>query len=93
MKYNYSKNYLLQLPQQFDLNNNSDFLQRGEIKPRLMLEQKLVGAFWLSAQLGARLNGRFDLVDRYNGNEDQITESYTWKTAPYFQVGINFVSP
>jgi hypothetical protein len=79
--------------QQFDLINNSNFLQRGEIKPRLMFEQKLKGFFWLSAQVGYRINGRFNLVNKYDGQEKNEIFINSWGNSPYINIGINFVSP
>jgi hypothetical protein len=97
-RYNFSTNTMLLAGyelegQQFDLINSSNFLQRGEIKPRLMLEKKLKGFFWLSAQVGYRINGRFNIVDRYNGQEKNEIFKNTFGNSPYFNIGINFVSP
>lgn len=46
------------------------FLQRGEIKPRIQLEQKLWDSFWLTAQAGLRINGRFDVMKFYDSKTD-----------------------
>jgi hypothetical protein len=98
LRYNVSNNTMLLAGyelegQQYDLGNSSRFLQRGEIKPRLVLEQKLKGFFWLSAQLGYRINGRFDLTDRYDAQEEHVVFNNEWGAAPYFNLSINFVSP
>jgi hypothetical protein len=98
VRYNFSTNQLLMAGyelegQQFDLSQNSQFLQRGEIKPRLVYEQKLKGAFWASLQVGYRINGRFNFVDRYNGKEKNEVFINNLGGAPYFNFGINFVSP
>ncbi len=98
LRYNVSTNTILlggyELEgQQFDLGNSNDFLQRGEIKPRLVFEQKLKGFFWLSAQLGYRINGRFNLVNRYDGQEKNEIFRNSWGASPYVNLSINFVSP
>jgi hypothetical protein len=98
LRYNVSNNTMLLAGyelegQQFDLGNNSNFLQRGEIKPRLVWEQKLKGFFWLSAQLGYRINGRFNLTDRYDAQEKHEVFKNEWGASPYFNLSINFVSP
>lgn len=68
------------------------FLQRGEIKPRLVYERSLFGFWWLSVQTGLRVNGRFHVVDRYDGKEQHqiITNSLT--NPFYFNVSLNLVS-
>lgn len=98
VRYNFSTNTLLLAGyelegQQLDLVNNNLFLQRGEIKPRITFEKKLKGFFWLSAQAGYRINGRFNLVDKYDGQEKDEILVNNFGNAPYFNVGINFVSP
>lgn len=98
LRYNLSTNTILLVGyelegQQFDLSTNDIFLQRGEIKPRFILEQKLKGFFWLSAQLGYRINGRFNLVDKYNGKGSDEILVNNWGGAPYFNISLNFVSP
>lgn len=69
------------------------FLQRGEIKPRLQWEKRLKGFFWLSAQAGYRINGRFNIVDRYDGQEKNEIYINGWGNSPYANIGIYFVSP
>lgn len=98
VRYNLSPNSLLMAGyelegQQYDLQSNNLFLQRGEIKPRLVFEKKLIGSFWMSAQLGYRLNGRFVLVNTYDGQEKNQVYSNNWGAAPYFNLSINFVTP
>ncbi len=74
--------------------NNSDlFLQRGEIKPRLQWERQLKNFIWLSAQAGARINGRFNYTDKYNGKDEDDLFRTSLKTALYFNLSINLVSP
>ncbi|MBU3677789.1 MAG: hypothetical protein FGM54_11505 [Chitinophagaceae bacterium] len=98
VRYNFSTNSMLlggyELEgQQVDLVNSNTFLQRGEIKPRLVFEQRLKGFFWLSLQAGYRVNGRFNLVDRYNGEEKNEIIKNNWGASPYVNISINFVSP
>jgi hypothetical protein len=95
VRYNFSTNSMLLAGyelegQQFDLVASNQFLQRGEIKPRIVWEKKLKGFFWLSAQAGYRLNGRFNLVNKQEKNEIFKND---WGASPYFNVSINFVSP
>jgi hypothetical protein len=99
VRYNFSTNSMLlggfELEgQQVDLVNSNNFLQRGEIKPRLVFEQRLKGFFWLSLQAGYRVNGRFILVDKYDGaqKENEIFKN-NWGGSPYVNFSINFVSP
>lgn len=98
VRYNFSTNSMLLAGyelegQQFDLIENEQFLQRGEIKPRVVFEKRLKGFFWLSAQAGYRINGRFNLVNKYDGQEKNEVLKNNFGNAPYFNIGINFVSP
>lgn len=98
VRYNFSTNSMLlggyELEgQQYDLGNNPNFLQRGEIKPRLMLEQRIKGFLWFSAQLGYRINGRFNLVNKYDGQEQNEILKNDWGASPYFNLSLNFVTP
>jgi hypothetical protein len=98
LRYNFSTNSMLLAGyelegQQFDLVNSNKFLQRGEIKPRLVFEKKLKGYFWLSAQAGYRINGRFNLVDKYDGQEKDEVLKNNWGNSPFINIGINLVSP
>lgn len=98
VRYNFSTNSMLlggyELEgQQVDLVNSNNFLQRGEIKPRLVFEQRLKGFFWLSLQAGYRVNGRFNLVSEYNGEENKEVFKNNWGASPYVNFSINFVSP
>ncbi len=98
LRYNFSTNSMLLAGfelegQQFDIEASSNFLQRGEIKPRITWEQKLKGFIWLSAQAGYRLNGRNVVVDRYTGKGEHEVITNTWGPAPYFNISLNFVSP
>lgn len=98
VRYNFSNNSMLlggyELEgQQVAIANSNNFLQRGEIKPRLVFEQRLKGFFWLSVQAGYRINGRFNLA--FKDDEGKFKEAFTnnWGGSPYVNVSINFVSP
>ncbi len=98
IRYNFSSNSLLMAGyelegQQFDLQSNNLFLQRGEIKPRLVFEKKLIGFFWMSAQVGYRINGRFNFVNRYDGQDGNEVFVNNWGGSPYFNLSINLVTP
>lgn len=80
---------------QYALYNTSGattYLQRGEIKPRLNLERNLFGFWWLALQAGVRVNGRFVLVDRYNGKEIHQLVTPTLGNPFYVNVSLNLVS-
>jgi hypothetical protein len=68
------------------------FLQRGEIKPRLIYERSLFGFWWLSAQTGLRVNGRFNVVDKYDGKEQNQIIINTLTNPFYFNISLNLVS-
>jgi hypothetical protein len=68
------------------------FLQRGEIKPRINVERNLFGFWWLAVQAGVRVNGRFVVVDRYNGKEKHEVITAKPGTPFYFNVTLNLVS-
>jgi hypothetical protein len=73
-------------------NGMKGFLQRGEIKPRLTYERSLSGFWWISIQAGMRVNGRFNVVDRYNGKETDQVFTTTLGNALYFNISLNLVS-
>ncbi len=82
---------------QYALYNNSfttprAYLQRGEFKPRLMYERSLAGFWWLSIQAGARVNGRFNVVDSYYGMKENQIITNSLGSALYFNVSLNLVS-
>jgi hypothetical protein len=68
------------------------FLQRGEIKPRLNIERNLTGFWWIALQAGVRANGRFVMVDRYNGKEENEIINTKLGTPFYFNLSLNLVS-
>jgi hypothetical protein len=75
-------------------NNGNLFLQRGELKPRLMWDQKIAGFIWLNVQAGLRYNWRFDVVTTA-GSRAEADRFYQGNlTNPlYFSFSLNFVSP
>ena len=64
-----------------------------KFKKKLVFEKKLKGYFWLSAQAGYRINGRFNLVDKYDGQEKDEVLKNNWGNSPFINIGINLVSP
>lgn len=76
------------------VNNTETYLRRGELKPRLTFEKKLVGFFWVSAQAGWRYNYRFDAFKNQNSVKDEKPIFTNTLGNPfYFNVSLNFVSP
>lgn len=70
------------------------YVQRGELKPRIMWDKKISGFIWLNAQLGMRSNWRFDVMNEYNGKKDsQRYFSSNLSNPVYFNISINLVSP
>jgi hypothetical protein len=69
------------------------FLQRGEIKPRLQWDRQLKNFIWLSVQGGARINGRFNFTDRFNGKDEHIVYKTDLQTALFLNFSLNLVSP
>lgn len=104
LRYNFSTSNILQLGfelegNQFMMNlpnspNGNVFIQRGELKPRIIWDKKISGFVWLSAQAGLRYNWRFDVMNEYNGKND-IQRYFTSNLGNplYFNISLNFVSP
>jgi hypothetical protein len=83
--------FLVRLPQTLSINT---YIQRGEVKPRIMWDKKLTGFLWLNAQAGLRYNYRFDVVNRYDAMEEsQRFFSSNLGNPLFFNVSLNFVSP
>jgi hypothetical protein len=83
--------YLMQLPSTMGRNA---YIQRGEVKPRIMWDKKLAGFLWINAQAGLRYNYRFDVVNRYDAREDsQRFFSSNLGNPLFFNISLNFVSP
>lgn len=68
------------------------FLQRGEVKPRLNFERNIAGFWWVAVQAGVRVNGRFVVVDRYDGKESNQVVTPTLGNPFYVNVSLNLVS-
>lgn len=81
-------------------NGNSFELRRGEVRPRIEWNRKLIGFFWLNAQVGARINYGFTYDELENGKEffrgffgqQEISAFSSLGTSLYGLVGISFVS-
>lgn len=74
--------------------NKSVFIQRGELKPRIMWDKKISGFIWLNAQAGLRYNWRFDVMDEYDARKETIRYFTSNLGNPfYFNISINLVSP
>lgn len=103
LRRNFSTSNILQLGYELEGNqywmrtpspNGQFFIQRGEVKPRVMWDKKLSGFFWLNVQAGFRYNYRFDVMKEYDARKDDQLFFRSALTNPfYFSVGINFVSP
>ncbi len=103
LRRNFSTSNILQLGYELEGNqywmrtpspNGQVFIQRGEVKPRVMWDKKLSGFFWLNVQAGFRYNYRFDVMNEYDARKDNQLFFRSALTNPfYFSVGINFVSP
>jgi len=74
--------------------NGDLFLQRGELKPKFMWDQKINGYIWLNLQAGMRLNWRFDAMNK-QGSSEKADRFYEGRlTNPLFvAISVNFVSP
>jgi hypothetical protein len=96
---NFSTSSMLQLGyelegNQFHIPSGTAFLQRGELKPRILWDQKIAGFIWLQAQAGMRINWRFDMMKTYDGKDDADKYFITAIRNPfYFGLSLNFVSP
>jgi len=81
-------------------NGNSFEIRRGEIRPRIEWNRKLIGFFWLNAQVGSRLNYSFD-ADELEGGRDfyrgffgnqNFAAFSSLSNSFYGLIGISFVS-
>ncbi|MBX9782457.1 MAG: hypothetical protein K2X48_04100 [Chitinophagaceae bacterium] len=103
LRRNFSTSNILQIGYELEGNqywmrtpspNGQVFIQRGELKPRVMWDKKLKGFFWLNVQAGFRYNWRFDVMNEYDARKDSQLFFRSALTNPfYFSVGLNFVSP
>jgi hypothetical protein len=103
LRYNFSTSNILQLGYELEGNqywmrtpspNGQVFIQRGELKPRMMWDKKIKGFIWFHAQAGFRYNWRFDVMNEYDARKDSQLFFRSKLANPfYFNVGLNFVSP
>ena len=104
LRYNVSTTNMFQLGfelegNQFWMNlsnskNGSVFIQRGEMKPRIMWDKKISGFIWLNAQAGLRYNWRFDVMNEYNAKKESLRYFTSSLGNPfYFNISLNLVSP
>ncbi len=96
---NFSTSSMLQLGyelegNQYHIPSGTAYLQRGELKPRILWDQKIAGFIWLQLQAGMRLNWRFDMMKEYDGKKDtERIFTSAIKNPFYFGISLNFVSP
>ncbi len=96
---NFSTSSMLQLGyelegNQYHIPSGTAYLQRGELKPRILWDQKIAGFIWLQLQAGMRLNWRFDMMQEYDGKKDtERIFTSAIKNPFYFGISLNFVSP
>lgn len=103
LRYNFSTSNILQLGYELEGNqywmrtpspNGEVFIQRGELKPRIMWDKRLFGFFWLSMQTGLRYNWRYDVMNKYDARKDDQLFFRSKLTNPFFfNVSLSFVSP
>lgn len=103
LRYNFSTSNILQMGfelegNQFRMHDDGNgrpvYIQRGELKPRIMWDKKLFGFIWLNAQAGLRYNWRFDVMNKYNARkESQRIYNSPLSNPAYFSLSLNFVSP
>lgn len=103
LRRNFSTSNILQLGFELEGNqywmrtpspNGQVFIQRGELKPRVMWDKKIKGFIWFNAQAGFRYNWRFDVMNEYDAKNDNQRFFKSALTNPfYFSVGLSFVSP
>jgi hypothetical protein len=72
-------------------------LRRSEIRPRITYEKSLWGFIWLSAQVGYRINFRYDIDSgdrfRWLGDNEGYVQTNQLNNTFYFNFSINLVSP
>jgi hypothetical protein len=108
IRYNFSTSNMLQFgfelegnqfwmhpsPSSFLSSTSPIYIQRGELKPRIMWDKKIAGFIWLNAQVGVRSNWRFDVMNEYNGRKDNQRYFTSNLSNPmYFNISLNLVSP
>ncbi|MFN5424348.1 MAG: DUF6268 family outer membrane beta-barrel protein [Bacteroidota bacterium] len=104
LRYNVSTSNIFQLGYELEGNqfwmglpnspNGTVFIQRSELKPRIMWDKKLSGFIWLNAQAGLRYNWRFDVMNQYDARKDNLRYFTSNLGNPlFFSISLNFVSP
>lgn len=104
LRYNVSTSNIFQLGYELEGNqfwmgltnspNGSVFIQRSELKPRIMWDKKISGFIWLNAQAGLRYNWRFDVMNEYDARKDNLRYFTSNLGNPlFFSISLNFVSP
>lgn len=103
LRYNFSTSNILQLGYELEGNqywmrtpspNGEVYIQRGELKPRLMWDKRLFGFVWLNVQGGLRYNWRYDVMNKYDARKnDQLFFSSKLTNPFFFNISLNFVSP
>jgi len=85
----------------YSVDGNSFEIRRGEVRPKIELQTKLAGYFWLSVQAGYRWDWSYD-ADQLDGNKNffrgffgdqQFAMVNNLNNPLFFNIGINFVSP
>ncbi len=105
LRYNFSTLNMLQagfelegnqfwMPSSNRIENGAVFIQRGELKPKVMWDKKISGFVWFHAEAGMRYNWRFEVMNEYNGKKESQRYFESRLGNPlYFNIGFNFVSP
>lgn len=103
VRYNFSTSSILQAGFELEGNqfwmqepsmNRPVFVQRGELKPRIMWDKKISGFIWFNAQVGMRSNWRFDVMNEYNASKETMRYFSSKLGNPmYFTFGIQLVTP
>jgi hypothetical protein len=74
--------------------NGSVFIQRGEVKPRIMWDKKISGFIWLNAQAGLRYNYKFYVMNEYDARKESLRYFTSNLGNPfYLNISLNLVSP
>ena len=69
---------------------NNSFFQRGELRPKLGIETTLTRNMRFTANVGVRINGRFDIADNYDSKQLLIQNSP--KPNAFINVGVSWLS-
>jgi Domain of unknown function (DUF6268) len=104
VRYNFSTSSILQAGFELEGNqfwmslpgtmNGNVFVQRGELKPRIMWDKKINGFIWFNAQVGLRSNWRFDVMNEYNAKKESMRYfSSNLGNPMYFSFSLQFVTP